>query len=189
MFARAPLWLFERLKARRDTLQSIQDALRGGVHAVNLCALPGLSRELYTYEGSGTLFTLEDYCQVDRLGIDDFEEVERLLGRGQREGFLKLRGEDETARILLNGGKTAESRIEFATMRALSRPPTPQETDVLTRLCAEQLRAYEQAPEDAEALLAVGLFESPEKLDPAELAAWTQVARALLNTQEAITRY
>ena len=91
------------LETRRPTLRAIQSALRGGVHAVNLCALHGLSRELYTYEGSGTLFTLEDYCRVERLGIDDFEQVERLLERGQREGFLKVRTPAELTRILLNG--------------------------------------------------------------------------------------
>jgi N-acetylglutamate synthase-like GNAT family acetyltransferase len=91
------------LQGRRQTLQAIQVALRGGVRAVNLCTLDGLAHELFTYEGSGTLFTLADYCHVERLGIDDFEEVERLLQRGQREGYLKDRSPDEIARILLEG--------------------------------------------------------------------------------------
>ena len=91
------------LAKRRKTLDAIQAALRGGIHSVNLCSLDGLARELYTYEGSGTLFTLEDYCRVERLGIDDFAEVERLMARGQREGYLKLRSSAETARVLLNG--------------------------------------------------------------------------------------
>ncbi|MGH7788166.1 MAG: GNAT family N-acetyltransferase [Candidatus Binatia bacterium] len=91
------------LASRRETLDHIRAALRGGVHSVNLCALDGLARELYTYEGSGTLFTHEDYCRIERLGIDDFEEVERLIARGQREGYLKPRSPAEVARILLNG--------------------------------------------------------------------------------------
>jgi len=91
------------LAGRRKTLRAIQSALRGGVRAVNLCTLEGVARELFTYEGSGTLFTAEDYCRVERLGIDDFEPVERLLERGHREGFLKPRGAAETTRILLNG--------------------------------------------------------------------------------------
>ena len=88
------------LATRRDTLDAVRAALRGGVHAVNLCTLDGLARELYTYEGSGTLFTREDYCRIERLGIDDFEEVERLIARGQREGYLKPRTPAEVARIL-----------------------------------------------------------------------------------------
>jgi N-acetylglutamate synthase-like GNAT family acetyltransferase len=91
------------LQGRRKTLATVRDALRQGVQAVNLCTHAQLASELFTYEGSGTLFTLEDYCRVERLGIDDFEEVERLLERGQREGFLKERNRDEVAAILLNG--------------------------------------------------------------------------------------
>jgi amino-acid N-acetyltransferase len=91
------------LAGRRATLDAVRAALLGGVHAVNLCTLDGLARELYTYEGSGTLFTREDYCRVERLGIDDFEEVERLIARGQHEGTLKPRTAAEVARILING--------------------------------------------------------------------------------------
>jgi amino-acid N-acetyltransferase len=91
------------LAARRTTLAAIRSALQQGVATVNLCTLDGLARELFTYEGSGTLFTREDYCKVERLGIDDFEEVERLLARGEREGYLKPRSDEETLGILLNG--------------------------------------------------------------------------------------
>jgi N-acetylglutamate synthase-like GNAT family acetyltransferase len=91
------------LAGRRAVLDAIRAALRGGAHAVNLCTLDGLARELYTYEGSGTLFTREDYCRIERLGIDDFVEVERLIARGQREGYLKPRSAVEIARILING--------------------------------------------------------------------------------------
>lgn len=89
--------------SRRAVLHAVRAALLGGVHAVNVCTLEGLARELYTYEGSGTLFTREDYCRVARLGIDDFEAVERLIARGQREGYLKPRTPAEIAGILLNG--------------------------------------------------------------------------------------
>ena len=88
---------------RRQTLEAVQKALRTGVQAVNLCAVDQVATELFTYEGSGTLFTLEDYCRIERLGIDDFEEVERLLDRGRSEGFLKGRDRNEIGTILLNG--------------------------------------------------------------------------------------
>ena len=91
------------LAARREMLDAARAALLGGVRTVNLCTLGGLARELYTYEGSGTLFTREDYCRVERLGIDDFVAVERLILRGQREGYLKPRSPAEVARILING--------------------------------------------------------------------------------------
>jgi len=91
------------LAHRRASLEAVGHALDSGVEAVNLCTLEGLARELFTYEGSGTLFTHEDYCRVARLGVDDFEEVERLIERGQREGFLKLRTPEEIAQIVLYG--------------------------------------------------------------------------------------
>src|SRR5262249_20504262 len=78
-------------------------ALEGGVASVTLCPLPGLARELFTYEGCGTLFTLTDYCSVERLGIDDFYEVEKLLQRGEREGYLKGRTPQEITKLLLHG--------------------------------------------------------------------------------------
>ena len=40
----------------------------------------------------------------------------------------------------------------------------------------------------ARALLATGLAAVPPDIDPAELAAWTSVARVILNLQETITR-
>jgi len=88
---------------RRPLIQVIRNGLLAGIPSINLCTLGGLERELYTYEGSGTLFTLEDYCRVERLGIDDFREVERLLERGQREGFLKIRSREEIGEILFTG--------------------------------------------------------------------------------------
>jgi len=91
------------LGQRRPLIQVIRHGLLAGIPSINLCTLGGLARELYTYEGSGTLFTLEDYCRVEPLGIDDFREVERLLERGQREGFLKIRSREEIGEILLTG--------------------------------------------------------------------------------------
>ena len=91
------------LGPRRPLLQAISTALAGGVLSVALCPLSGLARELFTYEGCGTLFTLTEYCQVERLGIDDFYEVERLLQRGEREGYLKARASQEIGQLLLHG--------------------------------------------------------------------------------------
>ena len=93
----------EGLGPRRATLEAVRGALVAGIEAVNLCTLPGLARELFTYEGSGTLCTREDYCRVEPLGVDEFHEVEKLLERGQREGYLKARDRGEIAEIMLSG--------------------------------------------------------------------------------------
>ena len=84
-------------RERLGLWREVAALLEAGVPAVNVCAAGGVADELFTYAGSGTLFTREDYCHVERLGIDDFEQVERLILRGQREGFLKPRDAAETA--------------------------------------------------------------------------------------------
>lgn len=84
-------------------LASVRAALDGGVASVALCRPDDVARELFTYEGRGTLFTLTDYCRVEPLGLDDFYEAERLLQRGEREGSLKPRSHKETSRLLLHG--------------------------------------------------------------------------------------
>jgi amino-acid N-acetyltransferase len=91
------------LGVRRPVLEAIHGALEGGVTSVSLCPLAGVGRELFTYEGCGTLFTRSDYCQVEKLGIDDFHEVEKLLQRAQQAGHLKPRTPQEMARLLLHG--------------------------------------------------------------------------------------
>jgi N-acetylglutamate synthase-like GNAT family acetyltransferase len=47
--------------------------------------------------------TAEEYCTVDSLGVEQFHEAERLLVRGEREGFLLARNEGEKHRLLLAG--------------------------------------------------------------------------------------
>jgi len=96
---------------RRDLLAAVRAATAGGVEAVNVCRLEGIGEELFTYEGSGTLFTQGDYCRVAPLGLDDFAQAERLLDRGQREGLLKPRSPSEIAEVLAGGfGATICSR-------------------------------------------------------------------------------
>lgn len=123
------------LAHRRETLEVARTALNGGVGSVNLCTLAGLARELFTYEGSGTLFTLADYCRVERLRIDDFEEVERLIERGQREGFLKLRSPDEISEILLTGYGATISVHHLAGICALvTAPYAPEQAGEIVAL-------------------------------------------------------
>ena len=89
--------------ARRPMLEAIHVALAGGVTSVSLCPLAGLGQELFTYEGCGTLFTRAEYCQIEKLGLDDFHEVERLLQRAAQAGHLKPRTPHDMARLLLHG--------------------------------------------------------------------------------------
>jgi len=119
------------LAQRRATFEAIRAALRGGVASVNLCSLAGTARELFTYEGAGTLFTLADYCMVQRLGIDDFEEVERLIERGQRDGILKLRTAEEVAPMLVNGYGATIGAHQLAGICALATYPRDRAGEIV----------------------------------------------------------
>ena len=80
------------------------------------------------------------------------------------------------------------ARIRLACRLALNREPQAKEAESLAAFLASQRQAFAAAPAEAAKLLAVGLAPRPQ-LDPVEHAAWTQLARVLLNTQEVITRY
>ena len=79
-------------------------------------------------------------------------------------------------------------RIRLAYRLAVNRDPRAVEAASLASFLAAQREAFAAMPADAEKLLAVGHAPRPD-FDPVEHAAWTQLARVLLNTQEVITRY
>jgi amino-acid N-acetyltransferase len=96
---------------RSAVLREIEAVLSAGLPAVNLCALEGLADELFTYTGSGTLFSRERYVEVRRLGIDDFDAADDLIARGVAEGYLAPRSPEAVERVLANGfGAFVEGR-------------------------------------------------------------------------------
>jgi len=84
---------------------------------------------------------------------------------------------------------SAEEGIALAYARVLARPPRDEETQLLKQLLEKHRAEYQAAPADAAKLLSVGQRVSPAELSEPELAAWTSVARVILNLHEAITRY
>jgi N-acetylglutamate synthase-like GNAT family acetyltransferase len=89
-----------RSAARRATVRAALDALEDGVGSVNLVAPGDVYEELFSFIGAGTLFTEMQYGFVRPVSIDDFEEVEALIVRGQNEGHLLPRNPDQIAQIL-----------------------------------------------------------------------------------------
>src|SRR5579862_1591597 len=89
-----------RSRARRAIVRAALDALEDGVGSVNLVAPGDVYEELFSFIGAGTLFTEMQYGFVRPVSIDDFEEVEALIVRGQTEGHLLPRTPDQIARIL-----------------------------------------------------------------------------------------
>jgi hypothetical protein len=91
-------------------------------------------------------------------------------------------------RILTEAGPTTEERIAFAFRLATARRPRPAETSVLANVFDAQLAAYRKDPKAALKLLQVGESPRNDRLDAAELAAWSVVAGLILNLDETITR-
>jgi hypothetical protein len=92
-------------------------------------------------------------------------------------------------RIMNEGSPTVEGRIQWAFRAALSRTARPEEIALLGTLHQAQFAQYQTDVETAYQVIQTGLAPVPESLNPAELAAWTAVARAIFNLHEMITRY
>ncbi|RMD82632.1 MAG: GNAT family N-acetyltransferase [Candidatus Dadabacteria bacterium] len=105
----------------RQELAWLLAAIEGGVESINLTTAEGLADELFTYEGSGTLVTPTAYCRVAPLRLDDFEQAAALLRRGEREGFLLERSDEERARLLLAGYGAWFAGRRLAGVAALDR--------------------------------------------------------------------
>jgi len=90
--------------------------------------------------------------------------------------------------IVREAGATTNDRLNFAFHRAVSRPATDDELAVLEQLLNSHLADYDANPAAAAELLSVGARPVPEDLAKPELAAWTSVARTILNLHEVITR-
>jgi len=99
----------------------------------------------------------------------------------------------EAARVLAAkavelGGKDDAARAGWVFERATGRRPTADETGVLLALLAKHRAEYAADAERAKKLLAVGAARTSSDVPPAELAAWTSVARVVLNLHETVTR-
>ncbi|MEC8862391.1 MAG: PSD1 and planctomycete cytochrome C domain-containing protein [Planctomycetota bacterium] len=91
-------------------------------------------------------------------------------------------------RTLQSAEPETAKRIDWIWKEVLSRLPEKTEAEVLTKVYERHRTQYEADPESAKQLLNVGTLPVNESLDTVELAAWTSVARVVLNLNETITR-
>jgi hypothetical protein len=78
-----------------------------------------------------------------------------------------------------------KERIRFAFQEALSRAPLDNEQSIVQSLLDKSRSSFKANPKSATEFLAIGLSKPPLGTDPIELASWTAISRALLNTAEA----
>jgi hypothetical protein len=99
----------------------------------------------------------------------------------------------EAARALalraMAAGRTDDERLNQIFSLALSRSLKSRERESLASFLSDVRARIASKADDPAKMDAVGLSPVPEGVDIAELAAWTNVARVVLNLHESITRY
>ena len=92
------------------------------------------------------------------------------------------------AHMMGEGDRSPESNIERGFQRVLCRPPTANEREVLVDLFRRHGARFAEDPQAAQALIMSVDRSGPQAGDVPSLAAWTSVARVILNLHETITR-
>ena len=91
-------------------------------------------------------------------------------------------------RMIKEGGAGIESRLAHGFGLLLARKPSPRELHVLSAAVQRARADFAKDSEAARQLLSFGEARTDEKLNPAELAAYTTVASTLINLDETITK-
>jgi hypothetical protein len=91
-------------------------------------------------------------------------------------------------RIVQSDSDDPDVRITWACQQALQRDPREEELALLRQVYDKHKAEFAADPSAADALLKVGLAPILDNVDKTDLAAWTSVARILLNLHETITR-
>ena len=91
-------------------------------------------------------------------------------------------------RIMKQGGDSDQQRVAYAFRLATGRHSTADEREVLLEEFHARLNTFNVDVQAAEKLLGIGELPCDESLDKSRLAAWTMVARIILNLDETISK-
>jgi hypothetical protein len=92
------------------------------------------------------------------------------------------------AQHVMQTNASTDARITALFRSATGRYPSAQEAEIIRQDFTKQLAAYTAKPEEAKKAITYGESKPDEKLNPAELAAWTMVANLVLNLDEVVTK-
>lgn len=92
------------------------------------------------------------------------------------------------SRMISAGGDEDEQRIDYGFGVCYSRIPTDAERQALKKILVSRRDRYGQHAKSAATLVAVGDSITDAGNDPIELAAWTSVARTMMNLSEFVTK-
>ncbi|MDE0736591.1 MAG: DUF1553 domain-containing protein, partial [Pirellulaceae bacterium] len=91
-------------------------------------------------------------------------------------------------RIMREGGDSVDAKLVFGFRLVSGRPPSQEEAGLLKSIYAKELARFQADDVATRKILQVGRSVNSGQLDSADHAAWTSVARMLLNLDEAITK-
>jgi hypothetical protein len=91
-------------------------------------------------------------------------------------------------RVIQQGGKQPEQRIDLMSRILLAHAPPPQMAAVLEGSLRQMEKHYTADPKAAQALVGVGEKKYNASIPASELAAWTMVASEMLNLDETINK-
>jgi hypothetical protein len=91
-------------------------------------------------------------------------------------------------RVLKEAKPAPEDRLTLAFRLVLARPPRPDEMKILQQALEHHHAVYRADEKATRKLLAVGEWPRDERLDPAEVAAYTNVVSVILNLDETLTK-
>jgi hypothetical protein len=149
-------------------------------------------RSLYTYwkrtVAPPSMVTFDaperEYCVVSRSRTNTPLQAFVMLHDPQFVEAARKLGE----RMMREGGTDPAKRIAFGFEQCTARPPSKAEMKLLLQAFNEHRIAFKADAEAAQKLLSVGLSTPDANLDPAELAAYSTLARLLINLSEFITK-
>jgi hypothetical protein len=125
-----------------------------------------------------------EFCTTRRSKTNTPLQALLLLNGKQFVEAARYLGE----RMIQRGGVKLENQIRFGFRLTTSRMPSSSELALLLDTYRSELQRYSENPEAANKLLTVGDLPANLKISRAKMAAMTEVARLLLNLDEAISK-
>ena len=123
-------------------------------------------------------------CSADRVRSNIPQQALVLLNDPQYVEAARA----FAVRILKEGGATPEARIGWAWREATGRAPRDNEVQSLHDLLGRQQANLAKDTSASADLLKIGHTPAPKEMSGPEIAAYTAVARAILNLHETVTR-
>jgi hypothetical protein len=123
-----------------------------------------------------------EVCSLRRVSTGTPQQAFVLLNDTQFVEAARVLAE----KMLTNAASGMEQKIDYAFCRLTGRHPEPQEVKLLTDLLVEETSIFDTQPDRARRLISIGDRKSDASLNPAEVAAATELTQAILSLDAAV---